>query len=461
MVDGGSVYGYSIDHTTGAVTALGVPSYSVASGARAVVGDSSGQHLYVAGSASVAGFAIDSATGALTPLNGSPYGTTGGQAITIDAQGQFAYVSGSGLSVYAVDSSSGGLTEVAGSPFASTVNFTGVAVDGTGTFVYGSMSRQGGSAVYGFIRDAVTGALTAVPGSPFAAPGLYAEGIATEGSGKYVYEIDANSGVTGYAINPSTGALTLVNTAGPGAFALAISSLPSSAATLQSITVQPSNPTITSSSLGLQQQFTATGNYSDGSTRFLTGSVTWSSSNSAVASISNAAGTNGLATTTGYGTATITATLGAVSGNTTLTVNSPALVSITITPSNPSLAQGTAMQLVATGTYADNSTQNLSQSVTWSETDSSVVSVDTSGLASGLVQGTTGVTASLNGVVGSTTMAVVAPVVRSGLPQGQVVVATGSPSTSATRTAPSGGAYSRGRPGGSGARRRRPPEPRL
>ena len=74
----------------------------------------------------------------------------------------------------------------------------------------------------------------------------------------------------------------------------------------------------------------------------------------------------GLATGVATGTATITATLNGVSGSTVLTVTAPLLVSIAVTPANPSLAKGLTQQFTATGTYSDNSTQNLTSQVTWS-----------------------------------------------------------------------------------------------
>ena len=68
------------------------------------------------------------------------------------------------------------------------------------------------------------------------------------------------------------------------------------------------------------QQFTATGTYSDGSTANITtdAGLTWTSATTTVATISNAAGTKGVATALVAGTSVITATVGAVSGNTTL-----------------------------------------------------------------------------------------------------------------------------------------------
>ena len=82
---------------------------------------------------------------------------------------------------------------------------------------------------------------------------------------------------------------------------------------LLSIAVTPSSPTIAP---GTNQQFTATGTFSNGTTANLTGSVTWSSSKAAVATISG----SGLAHAVAKGTSTIKATSGAVNGITLLSV---------------------------------------------------------------------------------------------------------------------------------------------
>jgi urease beta subunit len=84
-------------------------------------------------------------------------------------------------------------------------------------------------------------------------------------------------------------------------------------ATLQSIDVTPVNPSIAN---GQTTQFTATGHYSDGTSHVLTSGVSWSSSNTSIATISS----SGLALAVGAGSATITAVDGSVSSSTTLTV---------------------------------------------------------------------------------------------------------------------------------------------
>ncbi len=83
---------------------------------------------------------------------------------------------------------------------------------------------------------------------------------------------------------------------------------------LQSISVTPANGFVAPDDM---RQFTATGSFDDGSTQDITSTVTWSSSDSAVATIS----TDGLVTGVADGNTQITATSGAISGSTTLTVS--------------------------------------------------------------------------------------------------------------------------------------------
>ncbi len=67
-------------------------------------------------------------------------------------------------------------------------------------------------------------------------------------------------------------------------------------------------------------QFTATGTYSDGSTQDITSLVTWASDAPAVAIISNAVGSEGLATSVSSGNAAITAASGDFHASASLTV---------------------------------------------------------------------------------------------------------------------------------------------
>src|SRR6202043_4228680 len=130
----------------------------------------------------------------------------------------------------------------------------------------------------------------------------------------------------------------------------------------------PASPSIPK---GTTLQFVATGTYTDQSTQDLTQSAYWTSSDLTSATISDAAGSRGLATSPASGntgTLTITATSGATAGSILLTVSPAALVSIAVTPATTSIAKGLTQQFTATGTFTDNSTQDLTSSPlsTWS-----------------------------------------------------------------------------------------------
>jgi trimeric autotransporter adhesin len=180
-----------------------------------------------------------------------------------------------------------------------------------------------------------------------------------------------------------------------------------SAASLQSIAVTPGNVSLPT---GATTQFTATGTYSDNSTQILTDQVTWGSSVSSVATVSNTPGSHGLATVNGPGSTTISASLDGISGSTMLTTTSAALQSITITPASPFVGLGHTEQFTATGTYSDNTTQNLTGTVTWSSGTTAVATISnavgSNGLATAVGIGTSTIAASSNGITATTVIAV-------------------------------------------------------
>ncbi len=163
--------------------------------------------------------------------------------------------------------------------------------------------------------------------------------------------------------------------------------------TLKSIiAVTPSNPNVAA---GIPVQFTATGTLSNNPTpQNVTSFVTWNSTNPSVASISNTPGKQGLAT---WGSATgsslITASSGSLSASTTLTVTPAQLVSITVVPATSSIPTGTTEKYAATGKFSDNSSQNISTTVTWNSSRPDVASVSNTtgsqGIATSVASGTT------------------------------------------------------------------------
>jgi parallel beta-helix repeat protein len=164
----------------------------------------------------------------------------------------------------------------------------------------------------------------------------------------------------------------------------------SSGPTLTSVVVTPSLPSVDQ---GFTQQFTALGTFASGVSQNITSSVLWASATPTVATIDTA----GLATTHAAGTSVITASLdGVTSPGVTLT--SLPLVSIGVTPSNPSVDEGFTQQFTATGTFAGGSTHDLTSLVVWGSATSSVATIDASGLATTHAAGTSAITASLDGV---------------------------------------------------------------
>ena len=264
------------------------------------------------------------------------------------------------------------------------------------------------------VTPAVLVSIALIPANPsiangtrqqFAATGTYTDAsthdvtaaVTWSSSDPTIATISNASGSNGLATSVSQGAVTITATLGTIAGTTGLTVTP---AALVSIAVIPANSSIAN---GTGQQFAATGTYTDNSTQPLT-SVSWGSSDTTVATISNASGSNGLASSVGQGTTTITATIGTISGSTGLTVTAATLVSIAISPISPSITDRTTQQFTATGTYTDNSTQNLTASVTWASSDTTIASISnasgSSGLATAAGVGTTSISAALGTVTG-------------------------------------------------------------
>ncbi|KTD08745.1 protein with a bacterial immunoglobulin-like domain protein, partial [Legionella gratiana] len=91
------------------------------------------------------------------------------------------------------------------------------------------------------------------------------------------------------------------------------------------------------------------------------------------------------------------ATLGSVSGTASLAVTNATLVSIAVSPTNPSIAKGTTQQFTAIGTYSDSSTHNITSAVTWISSNTATATIsnasESNGLATGEASGSTTITA--------------------------------------------------------------------
>ena len=92
----------------------------------------------------------------------------------------------------------------------------------------------------------------------------------------------------------------------------------------------------------------------------------------------------------------------------TLTITAPVLTSIAVTPATAQIYQGATQQFTATGTFSDNSTQNLTSTVTWGTSNGAVATISTSGATAGLTSGVggggpIGISATFGSIVSTTT----------------------------------------------------------
>jgi hypothetical protein len=165
--------------------------------------------------------------------------------------------------------------------------------------------------------------------------------------------------------------------------------------------------------VGQTAQAVATGTFDDGSTQTPPAHVVWSlPSGDTTASVSSTGAVMGLsAGSAGSATTTVTATVGAISGTGTVTVSCGTILSIAISPSSQTIAQGGAFPFKATATYASGSgcaPGDVTSLATWTSSDTTLFTVESTGSTSpGMVtagnttKGTGTLTASLGGQSGT------------------------------------------------------------
>lgn len=181
------------------------------------------------------------------------------------------------------------------------------------------------------------------------------------------------------------------------------------AAVLQSLQIDTPSPL----PRGLTTQMRASGTFSDGSVRDLTQQSLWNSSTPAVASISNLPGQTGEALGVSLGNTTISASLSGVQAQVQLQVIASVLQSIEVTPANGTVPVGLTQNFQATGRFSDNEIRDLTSQVAWSSGSPAQATIDSSGLALGLVSGTTTIEARLGSVRGTTPLTVTPAVLQS------------------------------------------------
>ncbi len=164
-----------------------------------------------------------------------------------------------------------------------------------------------------------------------------------------------------------------------------------------SVAVSPASANLT---VGQTTQLTATPK--DASGNPLTGrTVTWSTSNAAVAAVSG----SGLVTGGAAGTATITASSEGQNGTAAITVTVVPVASVTVSPAAATVLVGQTVQLTATPKDA-NGSPLTGRVVTWASSAPAVATVSASGLVTSVAAGSATLTATSEGKNGTATITV-------------------------------------------------------
>jgi len=166
--------------------------------------------------------------------------------------------------------------------------------------------------------------------------------------------------------------------------------------TLTQIVETPSSVTVM---VGGTAQFSAYGRTKSGDS--IAVSVTWSSGNTAVATVSS----SGLMTAVAPGQATISATSGGKTAAATATVTNVPVASVAVSPTTAGLTVGQTAQVTATPKDA-NGTPLSGRAVTWATSNATVATVSGSGVVTGVAAGSATITATSEGQSGTSAVTV-------------------------------------------------------
>lgn len=156
--------------------------------------------------------------------------------------------------------------------------------------------------------------------------------------------------------------------------------------------------------------------------------TTWSSSNTAIASVD----ATGLARGLAAGTATITAIVDGKSGTAALTVIALPVATVTLSPASLTVAFGATGTLTAS--LADASRNALTgRTVTWASANTAIATVSSAGVVTGVSIGTTTITATAEGKSGSASVVVTPNSALTFAASGRVVEAAGAPAIAGAR----------------------------
>lgn len=165
------------------------------------------------------------------------------------------------------------------------------------------------------------------------------------------------------------------------------------------------NQSLVNAGIGAIVKVTAQAIYTPLGTQDITNIATWSSANTSIASVNN-----GVITLNSAGSTAITVTYAGFSQIITVLVQNKSLVSIAVTPATHSMGVNAVRNYVATATYSDSSTANVTNSAVWSSTNTTVATISntapTVGRSIALAGGSTVITATMGALSHSVNLTV-------------------------------------------------------
>lgn len=223
---------------------------------------SGARFAYVSGQAGIYCYAIDGISRALVPLPTALCDVGQLTGVAVDPTGKYAYGTDSlvgQIIPYTINQATGALTRINGAALATGNNPIAAVIHPTGNFVY--VVNQGANSISAYRITTSTGALTAIGGSPFTT-GNSPSGMMIDRSGGSLYVVNTNQGsISGFTINLTTGALAAI-----GGSPFAASALPNG------IAISPQNSHVLVTSFGTDRVHVYARNSTTGSLSQVAGS---------------------------------------------------------------------------------------------------------------------------------------------------------------------------------------------
>ncbi|MEQ3697440.1 MAG: Ig-like domain-containing protein [Pseudomonadales bacterium] len=288
----------------------------------------------------------------------------------------------------------------------STASFSAGEVNGLSagsTTISASFGDQSGDLALTFLSAGPTGITLYAPSQPayvgadlqYVAKAFYDDGTEKDVSGQVTWS-SSEANVANISNAKGSHGLAHLIQAGSSTITATLNGFSDTsivtvqAVPVSSITVKPTSASVRESK---DVRFTVTATFQDGTTRDVSSTAGWKSSDTVIATVKD-----GLVHGVSAGQADITATFKGQRSTVPVTVTAAQLSTLVITAANSSFDIGDSTQLTATGTLENGATVDDSASAHWSSSDHAIVSVSATGKATGHAAGTVTITASLDGI---------------------------------------------------------------